>query len=125
MKPVYNTTFFIASDNFDALEKDIKGLNVPYKVVKGGYTHKDGTKVTELSLCVITDNINEIVRIGRVHNQESVLKLDMTRNASIVYLNDLKDVYIGQFKEVDRDTALNSSGYTYDLQTDKYFTCTK
>lgn len=122
MKAIYPVTYIIASDSLDALKSDLKHYGLKFKQVKGKYTTLDHTEVIEPALVVVTDNASLMSALAFKHSQECVLRLDMTRNAELVYTTG-RSVYIGQFKPVTEDEAKRLKGWTLDETTGQYYAC--
>lgn len=106
-------------------EGHLDGLG-PVKRVKGCYTMANGERVVEESYFLAIANEDSILETVldtcTRDGQESILVLDENREASLVYCMTGDVVKIGQWIEVDRETALSSQGYTYDYETNKYYT---
>jgi hypothetical protein len=69
------------------------------------------------------EHLNDIMRIARYHNQESILIVDSERNAKLYYLETDKTEDLGQFKAVSKSEAYQHDSYTFDLDTETYYIC--
>ena len=106
MKPIYPITYIMSSDNIEKLEKDLEYYDCwTFKRVLGSYKG-----VQEKSLMVIDDREYTVLNIAKKHNQECVLKLDMTRFASLI-TPDGKVTPLGQFTAVNEKP---DGDYTFD-----------
>jgi hypothetical protein len=122
MKPIYPVTYLISANELDLLKNDLKAYNIDSKQVLGAYTMENGVKVEEPALVLVTNQETLIKSLAFKYNQESVLKLDATRNAELLF-TDGRTKYIGQFQAVSKEVALKSKGYTFDESQGVYYTC--
>lgn len=122
MRQQYPTTYLIASDSIDILLEDLLNHKLAHKHIQGRYEHLDGQQVYEDGFAVVTDNESLIKSLAFKHAQESVLKLDQDRNASLLF-TDGKVKNIGTFKAVTVEYALKQKAYTKDITTGIYYTC--
>lgn len=122
MKAIHPVTYIIAAESIDALKADLDHYGLSSKRVLGKYTALDHTEVIEPALVVVTENASLINALAFKHSQECVLRLDMTRNAELVYTTG-RSVFIGQFKPVTEDEAKRLNGWTLDETTGQYYAC--
>lgn len=122
MKAIYPVTYIIAANSLNALKADLDHYGLASKQVKGKYTALDGNEVFEDALVVVTDNASLMSALAFKHSQECILRLDMARNAELVYTTG-RSVFIGQFKPVTESEAKLLKGYTYDPSLNQYYAC--
>ena len=113
MNNIYPTTFLISSNDLSELERDLEKAGIDcFKRVFGCYK---GNK--ETSLCVLTDMQRTITSIAKKHKQESILKLDCTRHATLLF-TDGKIVELGQWT----CTGTNKPDGDYTFDGRQYYT---
>ena len=124
-------------DRHNGAVESFKTLNVPFKVVEGGYRHDSGEYITEQSLLFPAEHWNTFVylffrqesililgTLGRTNKRPVTLRFLRASAAAVkpYYLGQSCDdlVSLGHFSSVSRETALaNEAGYTRDQ--DSYY----
>ena len=66
---------------------------------------------------------HKIKSIANIHGQESVLFVRNDRSAYLYMLRTGQTVELGQWMEVDENTAERVGAYTHDTKTNKFYTC--
>lgn len=98
-----------------ALKVSLEHVALPFKKVLGSYKG-----VTEASVVIPlspwSPELPIILQLARDFHQESVLYLDETRRASLLFGNG-QSIPIGHFHTVSKAVAMASDAYTYDPAT--------
>lgn len=78
----------------------------------------------EWSYLVDAEYLDSLRLLLKEHNQESVLYLDNQRNAFLLYAstNYTEPEYLGRLRETSQAMALKEDAYTYNMNTDKFYT---
>lgn len=111
MKAFYNTTYILSSEDLIALDAGLHDLGAATKGVIGKYKG-----IEENSIVAVTEDEAGILALAKLHNQESVLRLDAGRFASLLYTNGTIEP-LGQFNSV---SVKPNGDYTFDGKT--YYT---
>jgi len=94
---------------------DLDFLKIQPKVLIGCYK---GNK--ELQILVTAKHEGNVLIFCDKYNQECYLKLDEDRNAELIFMNDEESQQLG--KLVNVGATKPSSDYTYDKESNSYFT---
>ena len=89
-----------------------------FTMVKGVYK---GQKENAYIIPIYQTNINKLYDIARKHRQESILYIDNTNNAELLYCDESKKIKLGNFVEVPKAEAEKQDCYTHMPLTDKYY----
>jgi len=127
LKPI---VIFSASHSYinnDRLAVDFMDkLDIAFKQVQGVYTYNNGEIVTETSFLVSAKDFDSHLKtlvFGRTFSQESILRLDNERSATLDYGEYIED--LGQFVSTTKAIAEANKAYTYDSTTNTYYICRK
>ena len=109
----YNGNF-----NNDAVTRcKLESEGIKFAVLDGSYGN-----VHESSLLVDAQHENRVIEIAKVFQQESILFVDKTRRAFLVYLADNKTVQLkGRLQCVDRDVAIKQDSFSRNVVNNKYY----
>ena len=91
-----------------------------YKRLQGMYKGQ-----AEDSYIVDMAHIDLVIDLTIEHKQESILVLDETRQAKLVYLKDMSEESLGQLVEVSETEALNQLAYTNNPETKQFWVVTR
>lgn len=96
-------------------------IGLPFKSLLGCYK---GT--CEESFLVADNSKNRafVLGIARRHNQQSILIVDADRYAELLYLNLNTSQPIGKFVAVSKSHALQQDNWTFDPETENFYTTT-
>ena len=97
------------------LVNNLERNSIPFKELKGAYKG-----VTEDSILVKADQLENVKSICKQFNQDSFLSLDENRNATLTYHNGTVEK-LGQLVAVSEKEALSSDNYSFDPQYENYF----
>lgn len=90
--------------------------HIPFKRVIG--TYKNTQEVSYLVPSVYQD---QVLRLAKEMDQESILEVDGNKNAVLRYIEDGRVERLGRFTKVSEDEALNLDSWTRDIQTGDYY----
>ena len=109
---------FNNKQNTDVLERYLEKYNYAYKPLIGHYKG-----VNECSFLVeyTDERLDMLLAWADVLDQESILKLDQDRNASLYYVNTGEEVKIGALKSLDFKEVKNLSAWSYCPVLDQYY----
>lgn len=99
------------------LNKDLKSFQFKYSPIKGKYKG-----VTEKSFIVKVETYQDIVNLqmlGNKYNQESILFVDKSNKAMLIYCVDGKTQTLGNFSNVVKTEAVTQDAYS--IIGSKYF----
>ena len=119
------SVFKPSADNLTNLSKhyramvDLKVKGIPFKIVEGQYKGN-----SERSFIVFGNRGVELgKRIALDANQESVLFLNQDRDAILIECKTGIETALGKFKAVPEHVAKQSTGWTFDNTTNRFFIC--
>ncbi len=127
-----NAEFAVFASNNQSVqvENDLQRMAIPYRRLQGGYTMDDGTLVVEASWLVPYEDMP--VLVDHWATQESVLLLSEAlhkptgcRLAELEFINTGERVHLGILRQVSRDVAEASPGWSHDPETGEYWTITE
>ena len=118
------SAFVLIALNNDTIAEDktiLRSLGLDFKLVEGVYNG-----VAENSYRVKFSNVEQLAdlaRIAKTHDQESILIVDQERNAKLVYLDGRVDdrVELGTFQNVSELEAKQATSYTYEVDKGYYY----
>ena len=67
------------------------------------------------------EQIQRLIELARVYRQESILVVDEDRKASLVYMEDERQVDLGTLVAVDEKTAKMQDAWTYAPHNSTYY----
>lgn len=109
------------------VEDAMDTMSIPYRRLQGGCTMDDGTLVVETSWLVPLGDLQALRDLWS--DQESVMVLGELlhkpqgcRPAALYFPADGSVVRLGVLRQVDRETALASPGWSHDSVTGEYWT---
>ena len=96
-----------------------------YKAVEGSYKgEKERSYVVTFQTL---EDLQQILHVARTYKQESILVVDVERNAQLMFLNTYSGgtmpKYVGKFKNVPKFEALEQEAWTYDPENNYYYIC--
>ena len=97
--------------------------SIPYKTLEGSYK---GTKEKSILIPKLFESM--ALMLSRLHDQDCYMFkpfIDDDATYSVVLHKDSStDIeYIGEWTEVTKEVALSKEGYTYNPDTELYYTC--
>jgi hypothetical protein len=90
-------------------KKILEKSGIPYKILDGVYKG-----VSETSFLVNAKYENQVMELAKAAKQESVLFVDINRNAYLIYLDNNKTEKLGILTRVSEDKALTLDAYSKD-----------
>ena len=131
MRPLYKHVLIFSayqSDKTDDTNRDshqallgaLKAAAVPFKEVLGSYNH-----IREVSVIVPISALNLVKDACYRFNQESYLERFSDNTAQLVFTGNGVKYYLGEIKATTETEAIATGNFTYDTETNTYFTTQK
>lgn len=119
MKPILRPFYVFALNTNEPREDHIllheKLTKSQFKTLQGMYKGE-----SETSYLVDADFKNLALKLAKEYNQESILFIDETREAYLIYMNNSAEkVHIGSFQATK--SVKGHDAYTIDLETNKAY----
>lgn len=95
-----------------------------FKAVDGSYKgSKESAYLVPLGPLNGFDTLIKVHRLAKEFNQESILEVDVNRNAQLIYMDAKFQVptKLGKFQNVSKFEAIASDAYTFDPSTNYYY----
>ena len=90
--------------------------DINFKRLVGSYND-----AMEVSFLVGEKHLGVIVKLSRAFLQDSILLLDSSRNAKLLFMDTLEEEELGAFKQVSALYAKSKDSWTYDNRTNQYW----
>lgn len=77
----------------------------------------------EKSIVCDIDKLHDVLTLAKAYNQESILVIDESNNAELIYLNGTPNESIGRMVTVTKQEALSNDAWSYRADLGLYFMC--